>query len=46
LTAIARVENLLDRRYEDPTGFQSPGHGVFIGLRASFDAASRAMRGD
>jgi len=39
LTAFARVDNLFDRRYEDPTGFQRPGLGVFVGLRVTFDAA-------
>ncbi len=42
LTAFARVRNLLDRRYEDPTGFQRPGLGVFVGLRVIFDAAGVA----
>jgi vitamin B12 transporter len=40
---FARVDNLLDRRYENPTGFQRPGFGVFAGLRVTFAApASRA----
>lgn len=33
LTAFARVDNLLDRRAEDPTGFERPPLGVFVGLR-------------
>ncbi len=37
-TAFARIENLLDRRYEDPTGFQRPGVGAFVGIRVSIDA--------
>jgi vitamin B12 transporter len=36
VAAFARVDNLLDRRYEDPTGFQRPGLGVFLGLRVAF----------
>lgn len=36
LTAFARIENLFDREYEDPTGFQRPGFGAFAGLRAGF----------
>lgn len=30
---FARVDNLFDRRYENPTGFQRPGLGVYAGLR-------------
>ena len=37
-TAFARIENLLDRRYEDPTGFQRPGVGALVGIRVSIDA--------
>jgi vitamin B12 transporter len=37
--AFARIDNLLDRRYEDPTGFQRPGFGVFAGLKVAFDTA-------
>jgi vitamin B12 transporter len=33
-TAFARVENLFDREYEDPAGFQRPGFGAFAGLQA------------
>ncbi|MBV9553935.1 MAG: TonB-dependent receptor, partial [Alphaproteobacteria bacterium] len=39
LTAYARVDNLFDRRYQDPIGFLRPGLGVFAGLRVAFDAA-------
>jgi vitamin B12 transporter len=35
LTAFARIDNLADRRYEDPTGFQRPGIGAFGGLKLS-----------
>jgi vitamin B12 transporter len=37
--AFARIDNLLDRRYEDPTGFQRPGLGVFAGLKVALDTA-------
>jgi vitamin B12 transporter len=30
-----RVENLLDRDYEEPAGFQQPGRGVYVGVKAS-----------
>ncbi len=32
---IGRVENLLDRDYEEPAGFQQPGRGVYVGVKAS-----------
>jgi vitamin B12 transporter len=34
---FARADNLLDRRYQDPTGFQRPGFGFFAGVRVNFD---------
>lgn len=37
VTAFARINNLLDRQYQDPSGFQHPGLGVFAGLRVAFD---------
>jgi len=33
VTAFARIDNLLDRRAEDPTGFERPPLGLFLGLR-------------
>jgi vitamin B12 transporter len=33
---FARIDNLFDRRYENPTGFQRPGFGVFGGVRVSW----------
>jgi vitamin B12 transporter len=33
---FGRVENLLDRRYENPEGFNQPGIGGFAGVRAKF----------
>jgi vitamin B12 transporter len=35
LTVYARIDNLLDRHYENPVGFLQPSIGVFGGLRAS-----------
>ena len=40
VTAFGRIDNLLDRRYQDPLGFQRPGIGVFAGVRVAFDAVS------
>jgi vitamin B12 transporter len=31
---FARVDNLLDRRYENPTGFLAPGLGYYLGVKA------------
>jgi vitamin B12 transporter len=33
---FARINNLLDRRYEDPVGFQRPGSGAFAGARVNW----------
>jgi vitamin B12 transporter len=38
VTLFARVENLLDRDYEDPNGFRRPGFGAFAGVRVALDA--------
>jgi|HubBroStandDraft_4_1064222.scaffolds.fasta_scaffold57878_1 vitamin B12 transporter len=35
LTLFARIDNLFDRRYEDPLGFDRPGFGVFAGVKAA-----------
>jgi vitamin B12 transporter len=35
LSFFARVNNLFDRRYEDPVGFDRPGFGVFAGVKAT-----------
>ncbi len=35
VTLFARVDNLFDRRYEDPVGFDKPGIGAYGGLRLS-----------
>lgn len=35
-TIFGRVENALDRHYEEPDGFNQPGIGAFAGIRAVF----------
>lgn len=35
VTLFARVDNLFDRHYQDPFGFDRPGLGVFAGMRVS-----------
>ena len=37
VTAFARINNLLDRHYQDPIGFQHQGLGVFAGVRVAFN---------
>jgi vitamin B12 transporter len=32
-TVFGRVDNLFDLHYQDPTGFERPGLGVFVGVR-------------
>ncbi|HKP92549.1 MAG TPA: TonB-dependent receptor [Chthoniobacterales bacterium] len=36
VTVFARIDNLLDKRYENPTGFQRPGFAVYAGMRVAF----------
>jgi len=33
LSLFARLDNLLDRHYQDPIGFLQPAFGVFVGVR-------------
>lgn len=40
LTAFARIDNLFDRRYQNPTGFLRPGLSAFAGVKLAFDAQS------
>jgi vitamin B12 transporter len=40
VSAYARINNLLDRHYENPIGFLQPGFGIFAGVRVAFDTAS------
>lgn len=46
LTAFARIDNLLDRSYQDPTGFLRPGLSAFGGIKMAFHSdGSAADRG-
>ncbi len=38
VSLFARINNLLDRHYQDPIGFQHQGLGVFGGMKVAFDA--------
>jgi vitamin B12 transporter len=40
VTAFARIDNLTDRRYQDPIGFLHQGLGVFGGVKVAIDAAN------
>lgn len=40
ITAFGRVDNVLNEKYENPVGFEHPGIGLFVGLRAEFDVLS------
>ena len=46
VTLFARIDNLFDRRYESPTGFQRPGFGVFAGVRVNFGAKAPATQAE
>jgi vitamin B12 transporter len=35
VTLFARIDNLLDRHYEDPVGFDKPGLGAYGGVRVA-----------
>jgi vitamin B12 transporter len=39
VSAYARINNLLDRHYQNPIGFLQPGIGVYAGIRVAFDTA-------
>ena len=43
VTLFARIDNVFDERYENPTGFQRPGFGVFAGLRVNFAAKTETQ---
>ena len=38
LTAFARIDNLFDRRYQDPTGFLRPGLSAFGGFKIALES--------
>lgn len=40
VTAFARIDNLTNRRYQDPVGFLHQGLGVFGGVKVALDTAS------
>ena len=39
-TVFGRIDNLLDRHYQDPTGFLGPTLGVFAGVRLTWGGES------
>jgi vitamin B12 transporter len=40
VTAFARIDNLTDRRYQNPVGFLHQGLGVFGGVKVAIDTAA------
>ena len=40
VSAFVRIDNLLDRHYQDPVGFLRPGLGVFAGIRVALDTGA------
>ncbi len=43
LTAFARIDNLFNEQYQDPTGFLRPGLGAFAGVKVSLNASELAL---
>jgi vitamin B12 transporter len=37
VAGYVRIDNMLDRHYQDPTGFLRPGLGIFAGIRVALD---------
>jgi outer membrane cobalamin receptor len=33
VSAFGRIDNLLNRQYQNPLGFDHPGLGIYVGLR-------------
>ncbi|MHB8528843.1 MAG: TonB-dependent receptor plug domain-containing protein [Caulobacteraceae bacterium] len=42
VTLFGRIDNLLDRRYQNPVGFLQPGFGAVVGVRVAFPAKARS----
>ena len=43
VTAFARLDNLFDRHYQDPLGFEHPGLGFFAGVRVALGAKALGL---
>lgn len=43
LTFYGRINNMFDRIYQDPLGFQHQGLGVFAGIKIAFDVPGTAQ---
>jgi vitamin B12 transporter len=39
VSAYGRINNLLDRHYQNPIGFLQPGLGIYVGIRVAFETA-------
>ena len=42
VTAFGRIDNLLNRQYQDPLGFQHQGLGIYVGLRLALGPGASA----
>ncbi len=42
ISVFTRIDNLLNRQYQDPVGFEQPGIGVFGGFTVKLDVAKAA----
>jgi vitamin B12 transporter len=42
VAAFARIDNLFDRRYQDPTGFLRPGLSAFGGVKLAFETSGQS----
>jgi vitamin B12 transporter len=42
VTAFGRIDNLLNRQYQDPLGFDHPGLGIYVGLRLALGPGASA----
>ena len=43
VTVFGRIDNLFDKRWENPVGFLAPGLGAFGGVKVAFGAWSAAF---
>jgi len=41
---FTRIENALDKRYQDPVGFERPGFGIYAGIKMDFNTFGKAIQ--
>jgi vitamin B12 transporter len=42
VTAFGRIDNLLNRQYQNPLGFEHQGLGIYVGLRLALGPGASA----